>query len=117
MTGHASVFDKVTHEDKTQELLKSVWVKDILAAQSRGRRQSRRVGKALHAIYGPLSMQAHGLTYGFRLKSKVDEEMVAILALANVLMESINLVVKNWIVSRKLTTVSAINAVLNARAD
>jgi hypothetical protein len=57
-------------------------------------------------------MAAHGTTFGFELKPSIDEEIVTILAMANVQMESINLVVKNWIVGRKLTTVSDIYDVL-----
>ena len=112
-TGHAKVVDRVTHEDKTRELLQSAWAKGISprlkiedAAKAAG------LERLYTQMYGPLSMQTHGTAFGFELKTSVDEEMVSILAVANVSMESINLVVKNWIVERKLTMVSDIYDVL-----
>jgi hypothetical protein len=115
-TGFARVKDKVTGEDKTEELLGSDWSKGI---PSRLRIEEVAKSAALERIYtqlyGPLSMQAHGSVFEFELSSP-EEELLAVMALANVLMECINMVVKNWIVNRKRTSVTRIYAVLKGAA-
>lgn len=111
-TSFARVTDKVTGEDKTEELLESDWSKGI---PRRLRIEELAKASGLERIYtqlyGPLSMQAHGSVFGFELGS-AEEELLGVMALANVLMECINLVVKNWIVKRKQTSPTEVYAVL-----
>lgn len=110
-TGHGRVVDIETEEDKTQELLKSDWKKDIRprlrieqAAKDVG------LGKLYTQMYGFLSIFAHGIMLESNASTK--EDMSNILAVANVLMECINLVVSNWIVSRKQIPIKEIYAKL-----
>ena len=111
--GHAKVRDKVTREDKTQELLKSAWAKDI-ERRIKIEEAAKVVGleKLYIRVYSFLSMHAHGTTFGLTLRGNVDEKLTSVLALANVLMACINLVVKNWIVARKQTAASDIYDIL-----
>jgi hypothetical protein len=110
-TGHGRVLDKTTHEDKTQELLHSDWVNGI---QPRLRIEvaAKDVGleKLYTQMYGFMSIFAHGIMLETNADIKIDTFMI--LAVANVYMECINLVVKNWIVSRKRTPVKDIYAIL-----
>ena len=110
-TGHARVVDKITNEDKTRELLHSDWVKDI-RPRLKIEDAAKKVGleKLYSQMYGPLSIFAHGIM--LRTNANVKKDTVGILALANVLMECINLVVKNWIVNRKQTPVKEIYAIV-----
>ena len=110
-TGHAKVVDKITKENKTQELLNSDWVKDI-RPRLRIEEAAKKVGleRLYSQMYGPLSILAHGIM--LETNANVKKDTVGILALANVLMECINLVVKNWIVDRKQTPVKDIYAIL-----
>jgi hypothetical protein len=110
-TGHAKVVYKVTKENKTQELLHSDWVKDI-RPRLRIEEAAEKVGleKLYSQMYRPLSIFAHGIM--LETNADVKKDTVGILALANVLLECINLVVKNWIVDRKQTPVKDIYAIL-----
>jgi hypothetical protein len=110
-TGHGRVFDMITNEDKTQELLNSDWVKDIQTRSSiEGVAKDVGLGNLYTQVYGFMSIPAHG----FMLETDADlkDDMVGILAVANVLIESINLVVKNWITNRKQTPVQDIYDIL-----
>ena len=110
-TGHGRVVDIETKEDKTQELLKSDWVKDIkprLGIESAAKDVG--LGKLYTQMYGFLSIFAHGIM--FETNASTKEDMSNTLAIANVLMECINLVVNNWIVSRKQTPIKEIYAIL-----
>jgi len=110
-TSHARVVDTDTKVDKSQELLNSDWVKDI-QPRLRIERAAKDVGldKLYTQMYGFLSMFAHGIMV--ETNASVQEDMVGILAIANVLMECINLVVNNWIVARKETAIKEIYAIL-----
>ena len=110
-TSHARVVDTDTNVDKSQELLNSDWVKDI-QPRLRIERAAKDVGldKLYTQMYGFLSMFAHGIMV--ETNASVQEDMVGILAIANVLMECINLVVNNWIVARKQTPIKEIYAIL-----
>ncbi len=110
--GFARVIERDTGENKTEELLESDWFNGTphlmriynIAKESGLERIYRQ-------IYGPLSMQAHGNVFGLELGSP-EEELLGIMALANVIMECINMVVKNWIVNRKQIPVAKIINVL-----
>lgn len=110
-TGHGKVVDRETQEDKTQELLKSDWVKDIRPRlQIEGAAKDVGLDKLYTQKYGLLSIFAHGIM--FETNASTKEDMSNTLAIANVLMECINLVVNNWIVSRKQTPIEEIYAIL-----
>ncbi len=110
-TGHGRVVDEVTNEDKTKELLNSDWGKDI-RPRLKIEDAAKNVGldKLYTQLYGFMSLTAHGLM----LESNTDtrEGLIGDLAIANVLMECINLVVKNWITDRKQTPLKDIYAIL-----
>lgn len=110
-TGHGRVTDTTTHEDKTQELLNSEWVKDI-QPRMKIYEIAKDVGleKLYIQIYGPLSIYAHG--YMLESLADVKDENVSVLAAANGTMACINLVVKNWIVSRHQAPMKEIYAIL-----
>jgi hypothetical protein len=110
-TGHARAIDKTTKEDKTQELLHSDWVKDI-RPRLKIEDAAKKVGleRLYTQMYGPLSIFAHGIMLKTNANAKKDS--MGILALANVLMECINLVTMNWITERKQTPVKDIYAIL-----
>lgn len=110
--GFARVTDKVTGEEKTEELLESDWSKGI---SPRPRIADLAKDSGLERVYtqfyGPLSMQAHGNVFGFELAT-AEEELLAVVAMGNTLLECINLVVKTWIVKRNQTSRTDIYAVL-----
>lgn len=115
-TGHARVTDKITGEDKTQELLKSSWVKDIphrLKIESVAKDAG--LGKLYTQLYGALSMQAHGTAFGMDMGISPDEQLLAAIALANVFMACVNAVVKKWVVERKHTTAREIDSILDGK--
>lgn len=117
-TGFARVKDKdkVTGKDKTEELLESDWSKGIPGRlRIEDLAKSAELERIYTQLYGPLSMQAHGSVFEFELSSP-EEELLGVMALANVLMECINTVVQNWIVNRKQTSVTEIYAVLKGAA-
>ena len=110
-TGHGRVVDRETEEDKTQELLKSDWVKDIKPRlRIEGAAKDVGLDKLYTQMYGFLSIFAHGIM--FETNTSIKEDMSNTLAIANVLMECINIVVNNWIVSRKQTPIEEIYAIL-----
>lgn len=110
-TGHGRVVDTTTKVDKTQELLNSDWVKDIRPRlRIEGAAKGVGLDKLYTQMYGFLSIFAHGIMFETNADAKDDK--VNILAIANVLMECINLVVKNWIVARKQTPTKEIYAIL-----
>lgn len=110
-TGTGKVVDKVTNENKTQELLKSEWVKDIRPRLTIGK-AAKDVGldKLYTELYGFLSIFAHGIMIETHANTK--DDMVDVLASASVFMECVNLVVKNWITNRKQTPVKDLFAIL-----
>jgi hypothetical protein len=111
-TGFARVKDRVSGEDKTKELLDSDWVKGIpKRLRIEDMAKASGLDKLYTQLYGPLSMEAHGNVFGLEVGS-VEEELLAAMAMANVLMECINLVVKNWVVNRKQTSPKEIYIVL-----
>ncbi len=109
--GYARVVDNVTNENKTQELLHSDWVKDI-RPRLRIEEVAEKVGleKLYTQTYGHLSIFAHGII--LKTNANVKKDTFRILALAKVLTECINHVVKNWIVDRKQSPVKDIYAIL-----
>jgi hypothetical protein len=110
-TGHGKVVDTATKVDKTQELLNSDWVKDIRPRlRIEGAAKDVGLDKLYTQMYGFLSMFAHGIMV--ETNASLKDDMVGILAIANVLMECINLVVNNWIVARKQTPIKEIYAIL-----
>ena len=111
-TGFGRVKDKVTGEDKTKELLESDWAKGI-HRRLRIEEMAKTAGleKLYIQLYGALSMEAHGNVFGYK-KRNVAKETLEVMALANVLLEGINLVVKAWIVNRKQTSSTEIYTVL-----
>ncbi|MCJ7667543.1 MAG: DUF5677 domain-containing protein [Anaerolineae bacterium] len=112
-TGHAKVVDRITQEDKTQKLLESSWAKDISPRRKiENMAKEAGLGRIYTQLYGFLSMQAHGSTFGFESETSVEEDLLVVTASANVLMECINLVVKKWIVQRKRSSKKEIYTVL-----
>ena len=110
-TGHGRVVDTATNVDKTQELLNSDWVKDIRPRlRIEGVAKDVGLDKLYTQMYGFMSMFAHGIMV--ETDASVKDDMVGILAVANVLMECVNLVVNNWIVARKQTPIEEIYAIL-----
>lgn len=111
-TGSGRVTDKVTGEDKTEELLESDWSKGI-SRRLRIEELAKASGleRVYKLLYGPLSMQAHGTVFGLELGS-AEEELLGVMASSNVLLECINLVVKTWIVKRKQTSPTEIYTIL-----
>jgi len=110
-TGYGRVINTTTNEDVTQELLHSDWKKDIHTrlrivdvAKDAG------LDKLYREMYGFMSIPAHGNM--LETNSSLEDDMGAILAVANVLMESINLVLKNWIDNRKQTPIKDIYSIL-----
>jgi len=109
--GYGRVINTTTHKDVTEELLNSDWSKDILsrlkiedAATDAG------LEKLYTEMYGFMSIPAHGIMLD--TNSSLEEDMTAILAVANVLMESINLVAKNWVDNRNQTPIQDIYSIL-----
>jgi hypothetical protein len=115
-TGFAKVKDKITGEDKTEELLESDWPKGIpRRLRIEDLAKSAGLERIYTQLYGPLSMQAHGSVFEFELSSP-EEELLGVMALANVLMECINTVVQNWIVNRRQIPATEIHAILKGAA-
>jgi len=108
---HGRVVDKITDEDKTEELLNSEWSKDI-RPRLRIESAAKDVGldKLYTQMYGFLSIFAHGIM--LETNPNVNDEMASVVAIANVLMECVNLVVKDWIVDRKQTPIKDIYTIL-----
>ena len=110
--GFATVTDRVTGEDKTGELLESDWRNGISSRPGiYERAKASGLERAYKQMYGFLSIQAHGPAFGFEVGS-AEEELLAVMALANVLLRCINLVVEAWIVKRKQTSPEEIYAIL-----
>ncbi|GEM_PF-2534779 len=111
-TGFGRVTDRVTGEDKTEELLESDWSKGI-SPRLRIEELARASGleRLYTQLYGPLSMQAHGIVFGLKWGS-AEEELLGVMASAYTLLECVNLVVKTWIVKRKQTSPAETYAVL-----
>ena len=103
-TGAARATAWVTGEDKTNELLDSDWFEGT-PARLRIEELAKACGLQIiyTQFYGPLSMYAHGSVFGLESPS-ADAELLAVMAMANVLLECINLVVERWIVKRRHTS-------------
>lgn len=116
-TGAATATDTVTGEDKTQELLDSDWFEGT-PRRLRIEDSAKACGleRVYTQFYGPLSMQAHGSVFGFELDTP-EAELLAVMAMAKVLLECINLVVDRWIVKRKQTSPREVYAVLVSPRD
>lgn len=112
-TGYGKVVDKETQENKSQEILESPEIKSV---PKRSGIEDIPSGAGLERlytqIYGSMSMEAHGSTFGIWSEEDLDEKVFALLASANVFMECINLMVKNWMVDRKPTAVTDIYGTL-----
>lgn len=114
-TGAARARDRVTGENRTQELLASDWFE---GTPRRLRIEDSAKACGLETVYTqfytPLSMYAHGSVFGFEPATTEAAllESVAVMQLANVLLECINLVVERWIVKRKQTSAREVYAVL-----
>lgn len=109
--GHGRVVDKITSEDKTEELLNSDWSKDIRPLlKIEGIAKDVGLGKLYTQMYGFLSIFAHGIM--LETNPNVKDEMGTMLSTASIFMECINLVVKDWIVDQKQTPLKAIYAIL-----
>ena len=64
--------------------------------------------KLYRQVYGAMPMEVHSNTFGIEKEEDLDEKRFALLASANSFIECINLIVKNWIVNRKIITVADI---------
>ncbi len=112
--GHGVVVDKRTGKNANKAILKSPKMKNIPklpsledVAKETGLTRIYNVG------YRILSMPVHGKTLGLFETMSTEEEVLASVSVASSSLECINLVAKNWIVSRQITQADDINRILD----
>lgn len=115
-TGHARVVHKETQEDKLLEFLKSPEMANV-PKRLRIEDVARLAGleRIYTQIYGLMSMDAHGNTFGMSsfLATDVDQKMFMLIASANALLACVNLIAKNWIVNLRQTDIADVYRILN----
>ena len=112
-TGHGRLVDNATGDDAAPALLASDWAKDIGSRISIEEVAKDCGLEKVHIrLYGLLSIQTHGASLDLKLHSDPKEEVTTVCAIANVLMECVNLVASNWISKRKATPASDLFAIL-----
>jgi hypothetical protein len=100
--GYATVRDKNTGEERTQEILESPIMKGIPARQ-RIEDVAEAAGLKLvyNQVYGFLSMHAHGNTKALSIDVDIEQEISASLQAAIVCFNCSHLIVGNWVRQRQ----------------
>jgi len=102
--GYARVSDIETREDKTEELLKSDFMKDIPARISiEGAAKAGGLERVYINIYGFISMTAHGRAINLRTNEEIKQELYASVSTALGAFQCVELIAFDWISHRKQT--------------
>lgn len=107
--GYGTVIDKQTQQNRSQEFLQSPKMKSILRRKNiEDIAKETGLERLYTQMYGSMSMEVHGTTFGVWKEDEIGVKIFALLAAANSFMECINLIVKTWIIEQKLVNATDI---------
>lgn len=102
--GYAHIYERRTKADKTAEFLRSERMKNIRPRISiESAAKAGGLEKAYTAIYGFISMVAHGRACGLRHQSEAKEDLFASLSAALGAIECIEVMATSWLLARQQT--------------